>query len=496
MAINRYLIVLTGIVAALGAAVDAADGRCGGAALQLIQRDVRKVPTSVEQSTHIVPAPVESIAAVGDAVGAGPTNLIFNDVKYSNLGGLGPDTQRPHGIRYGNVAQLHGVGSIDAVLTSSGGYDTFVPEKNGLRGTLAEVTLKHEHTANFTLTFVNADTDAPVSLGEFFLGVLDIDMGLDGAREELRIGGFAEKNLLPSAKLTTTRLDDGRTAFVSQEHGTDSDNPADALMLTDRQAEHAVSLKFPSGLSSIHFSYTVGAKADGNEEFRGQGRSFFLAGMTVNNFCDLTPVLIEFSKTNVTRNNLGGMGPETEKPHGLIFGHIATIDGVTVDLLITNLTEYKPKNSAKNGLHDSLGIVNIHTDTQTRFQFSFVKHGTEELVRILWVYFTIYDLDMGKTGKYGEMFDMDNFVTAYLTEDSEIHQTSLGNGRYQYRSTKQGSGADNPVDLDNLNELQKNRAVTFLLHNQTGFDALFAAGPPGNSGRNFLMSGHSSVVYC
>jgi hypothetical protein len=516
MAIIRFLSVLTGIAAATAAAGDTGEGSCRGAALQLVQRGARRAPAlaHVEQSKHKyasavaaaaaasarkrvagdqVNQPPGSVAGVEDTTGPGSHDLIFSRVVFSNLGGLGPDTSSPAGIRYHNVTQLGGA-SIDALLTSSG-YETPVPRENGLRGNLGAVNLKLAQTVDFTLTFINAGTASPVTLGAFHLSFLDLDTGIAGAaKEELTIGGFDEMHVLPHATITTSTAD-GRTTFTATEHGTSNDNPTDPLVLSDVQAARTVSLRFPSGLSSVQFSYSV-ANSPRQAANDDEGRNFFLAGMTQNYFCDVQPLIFEFDHAVTTRNNLGGMGPNLDEPHGLVFGNIAEIDGVELDLMITNMTEYTPKNSAKNGVNYALGIVNIGTNSDTRFKFSFVKHGTDEEVSLEWVYFTIYDLDMGNDDKYEEIFDMDHFATYYMTESSEMNVTDLGGGRYLFKSTKQGTGADNPHDLDALTRLQRDRAVTFLLHEQSGFDAMFKAGPPGRSGRNFLMSGHSAVVYC
>lgn len=537
MALAR-LLHLGSIAAAAAAAAGAVPDTCDGddAALQLLQRDVKKHRRTVARDhqhvafvdsdarraaeasrfkarTGVHPrafAPPNGENADYDAEGTNEVeyhNFVFSDIIYNNLGGLGPDTDSPPGIRYGGVTEIGGT-RIDMVLTSSGSYDTSVPDKNGLSGNLGVVNVKNDASVDFTVTFLNAETDEPVTLGKFYLGFFDIDNGQAGMQEVLTIGGFDSQLLLPGSELAVSTVGD-RTAFTASSWGIGADNPIDPLMLTDLQAKRTVSLKFPAGLSSVQFTYSVTKNADYKgqveyDEWESVGRHFLFAGMTSAYFCEATPTVMDFSMATILQNNLGGMGPNFDEPHGLILGGVAQIGDMTLDLMVTNLTEYTPKNVNRNGLRGKFGSVNMATGKETRFQFTFLQGGTYDTytgttdasVAVEWIYVTLYDLDAGRRNKWWEMFDINNFVTHYMTETSELAVSDLGDGRYQYRSTTHGTGRDNPRDPEELTEQQKNRATTLLLHNAMGFEATFTTGGPEGSGRNFLLSGKSSVVYC
>eukprot|EP00928_Gymnodinium_smaydae_P002395 TRINITY_DN1084_c0_g1_i1.p1 TRINITY_DN1084_c0_g1~~TRINITY_DN1084_c0_g1_i1.p1 ORF type:complete len:308 (-),score=44.85 TRINITY_DN1084_c0_g1_i1:211-1026(-) len=270
------------------------------------------------------------------------------------------------------------------------------------------------------------------------------------------------------------------------------------MMLTELQAKRTVSFKFPAGLSSFKFTYSITENTHIYDPERSlKGRWFFLGGLTSEYFCEPEVVSFNFVDATVERNNLGGTGPEFNKPEGLLYKNVASVDSQKVDLLITNLTEYIPPKKNWSPKSGHYAQVAMRGNSKTRFQFRMLKSGTNEPFELDWVYFSLYDMDQPKPDQKKEAFEMDNFVMHYVTEKTELNIKELGGGRYRYESTTPGNAKDNPTDPMKLSTVQSNRAVTFLLHKSSGFTTTFEIGPPAQGGgRMFLLGGKSQVVYC
>lgn len=453
-------------------------------------------------------APRGSVQADYDAQGQDKNeflNLRFNKIKYRNLGGLGPHTDSPHNVRYSNVVRLADGTKIDMILESDN-FKTAKPRKVGIYGASAVVNILNGHEVDFTARFVDQD-DKPARLGPFHISFLDLDTGKEGGQEELTIGGFTSSYLLDNTELTKVEMADGRTKFIAGEPGVGADNPMDPLMLTDVQAARTVALQFPGGLDSFQFSYKVGKVAYDTYNSDTTGRHFLISGLTSLYFCEVEPVSMDFNLATVAYSNLGGLGPDFDAPRALRFNNIAAIaNDQMIDLTVVNTTSYDPANTANNGLNGEFAQVNIRGGSTTRFRFQFLKHGTDDPVHMDWTMLSMFDLDEAKPKKnkktgqirpqYRETLEVKGFATHFITEHSEVQLTQLGAKWYQYTSSTKGSGKDNPTDPMALTEQQKNRAVTFMFHDISAFDARFEAMKPTKTGRNFLFAGKSSVVFC
>jgi len=224
--------------------------------------------------------------------------------------------------------------------------------------------------------------------------------------------------------------------------------------------------------------------------------------MTSLYMCEPEKVLVDFGMCELVHSNLGGMGPDFDAPEGIKYSNVASIgDGRTIDMAIHAMSAYTPFNPAQNGLNGKFGQVNLHADSRVTLEFVFFEHGTTNRANVEWFYFTLFDLDEGRLGRQKETFEIHNqyFVTHYLTETSEVHvypHFKKNDGNFQYSSTTKGFGRDNPTDPMALDQQQKDRAVTFLMHDINSFIGTFIIAPPNRGGRNFNFAGKASVVYC
>jgi hypothetical protein len=437
-------------------------------------------------------------------------DLIFNRMKYNNLGGFGPDSSDPSGMLFQNVSHPNGE-CVDLHVDAVSGYGTAVPDKNGLFGNLAAVNMLHGIEAEFKITFLRCDTDEIYTMPSFYWSINDLDMGsLGGGLEVLTISGFESEYLLESAVGEVVKGQNGAlTTYQGSTAGNEEDNPTDPFLLTDQQAGRTVSFKFPAGLSEFTFRYSVAGAAEPFPGHKDIGRHFQFSGMTSLYLCEPRPINVDFSIAQLVHSNLGNQGPDFDAPEGIRFALIADIgDGHYVDLEIHALTPYEAFNSAQNGLNGKFGQVNLRAGTDVTLEFVFLEPGTNTRVNMNWFHFSIFDLDEARHGRNKETMEINNryFLTHYLTESSEVHVYphfagednlhAANDGNIQYMSSTKGTGRDNPTDPMVLDQQQKDRSVAFLMHDIDSFVTKFAIGAPRRGGRNINFAGAASVIYC
>lgn len=445
----------------------------------------RRIPS--HPRAHASPnAEADALDAQGEA--GQWDDLIFATVVNNNLGGMGPDGG-PEGIRYGNVATVDGE-SVDVLLTGEG-YSTTQTGRNGLTGTIGIVNMVNNNAAQFKFKFLKAGTDTPARMGQFILSFLDLDKGMKGGIEKLTISGYKSFSTLSNSEVVA---DGGAGTFTASMHGTKADNPDDPKMLTDEAARRAVNFEFLGGLSEVAFTYEVSQNNNKEEE---EGREFMFAGMNSVYFCKTEKVDLDFSLAGVLYSNLGKLGPDSDKPEGLRYSNVATFaSGKQLDMVINALTPYEVKNNLANGLSGKFGQVSMMSNTETKFKFTFMEPGTETVASVDWMYFSIFDLDQAKKGKTREILQIEGVSTHFLTERSLVEVTELGAGKYQYASSRRGTGKDNPKDPMAMTQRQKDMSVSFLFHNRTGFDATFKVTGPYGFTRNFNFAGQSNTIFC
>jgi hypothetical protein len=97
---------------------------------------------------------------------------------YSNLGGLGPDTDKPKELRYGNIGEDHNSKkTLDLVVKNVSQYQTSNPEYNGVTaGTnVGQISVDVGTEVETTISFVENGTDTPVALELVKLTLCDVD---------------------------------------------------------------------------------------------------------------------------------------------------------------------------------------------------------------------------------------------------------------------------------------------------------------------------------
>ena len=113
--------------------------------------------------------------------------------------------------------------------------------------------------------------------------------------------------------------------------------------------------------------------------------------------CASDHVTMNFGVDYVTKNNLGGEGPDTEDEEMLRIDMIGTTStGSYIALEIRALSAYTPNKAENNGRGNGFTQINLMTGTCTLFEFAFsTAEGPATLGEF---YFSLFDLDSSPNG--------------------------------------------------------------------------------------------------
>jgi len=191
--------------------------------------------------------------------------------------------------------------------------------------------------------------------------------------------------------------------------------------------------------------------------------------------CNICWDAIAVDLTQITCNNLGGMGPDTGCPAEIRYKNAINLNrgagnGVAandefVDVVLTVVGSYDTPKPEKNGntKEGQFGRFTVATNSNSNFKFSFERSSNGEAVSIPDIALTFYDLDEANNKLQRETVSSCEISEAYVTEDTELEETINGNC-VSLQSTVKGTGQDNPQSPDTLSMSQAARALTFEFH--------------------------------
>lgn len=189
--------------------------------------------------------------------------------------------------------------------------------------------------------------------------------------------------------------------------------------------------------------------------------------------------------TDVSCNNLGGAGPDTNCQQqelryrnairlnrGAVDGNAGT--GRTVDVVMTVSGDgtYSTPRASKNGNKGSFGRFTVATNSNSQFKFSFVDSNTGEAVSVPDLALTFYDLDEANNKAQRETVGSCEISEAYVTDMTELIHTipDADNACHNFQSSARGTGKDNPQTPDTLSMSQADRSVTFEYHSRASIE--------------------------
>jgi len=229
-----------------------------------------------------------------------------------------------------------------------------------------------------------------------------------------------------------------------------------------------VAVASESGAVVLPFLRADGASVMGAAEAAGTLERIEAQKHRMN--CSHFPYLRLLEKTN---SNLGGLGPDTDAPPGLVYK--GRVDGggnngeeFELHLNVSNDSAYfKPQSVKEIGFQGRYGSINIKSNSQVTLELRKYDPREKKNVPFEHFYFTFFDLDQGHNGTAIESITVSHHARAWLSKHSEVKATRQMDGSMKFEATQYGTGEDNPKDPLKLTRQQFNRAVTVLAQNVT-----------------------------
>eukprot|EP00448_Togula_jolla_P024561 CAMPEP_0170592854 /NCGR_PEP_ID=MMETSP0224-20130122/13141_1 /TAXON_ID=285029 /ORGANISM="Togula jolla, Strain CCCM 725" /LENGTH=840 /DNA_ID=CAMNT_0010916777 /DNA_START=56 /DNA_END=2578 /DNA_ORIENTATION=+ len=203
--------------------------------------------------------------------------------------------------------------------------------------------------------------------------------------------------------------------------------------------------------------------------------------------CKAGMQVLDFSKSELLDNNLGGQGPGTGAEI-LHYSSVAVVGGVTVDLVVSVLGRYEANNASMNGVVGDFGRVNVLGETSTTLSFSFLDAATEEPVYLDPFYFSLHDVD----ASHGvEKLTVHGFESYHKRGDNHRMGSDCEHTSFTAVPRRPEVSPESVVDMT---EDQWKSSVTFIFGTTSSFDITIDA-LGGLGGRNILFSGSSLTCF-
>jgi len=172
-------------------------------------------------------------------------------------------------------------------------------------------------------------------------------------------------------------------------------------------------------------------------------------------------------------NNLGGLGPDTGKPPGMVFEVVMSNVGLPqtkAHLQVNAFTGYLPWWVGSNGLHGEWATINVRPNTAVGLVANFVDPETNKNLTLPRGYMTFFDIDAGHNGQK-EFVTVSNFFPNYFVGDQTMVHTEEHLLVTTFWGRDSEFGHDNPVQHAELTPVQEKKSVTV----QFGAEGLQAA---------------------
>jgi hypothetical protein len=212
-------------------------------------------------------------------------------------------------------------------------------------------------------------------------------------------------------------------------------------------------------------------------------------------------------------SNLGGYGPDTDKPQELRFTKIGKLNKAPVDLVVKNLSPIAegtvPEAGAASG--GLMGKIHVRGGTSVEFLFTFVVSGSDTPVNPppREVHLSFLDIDSSIEGKMQEKIHFDQICMVKAEADPDFELTKGPDGRDLITSSVGGPGCNNPKDPMNLDVAnvcedkgvkfttnQRKRTAMGIIKGSSSFTVKLETTCDGKckSGRQYYFAGNSALA--
>ena len=238
-----------------------------------------------------------------------PIDFLSSNVLYNNLNGVGPTTTDPTQILVSNVGSTTPTSgaTMGMRIVSDSVYQAHKPNRNGpnAKGFFV-LNIRGEVDTILNFTFVDDNSQDPVTVPNFVISTYDFDRGCIGQSAGLRNktcdGGSFDLGEVVMAKSSTAdpaqgfdayitsggtseveigAVTGGWTSFSATTAGIGADNPDTVHGLTEDQLNKAVSLYY-SNTSSFQLRVRLFPPPAFNATLTDTGRNILLSGVVLD----------------------------------------------------------------------------------------------------------------------------------------------------------------------------------------------------------------------
>jgi len=209
---------------------------------------------------------------------------------------------------------------------------------------------------------------------------------------------------------------------------------------------------------------------------------------------------VDFSLTHIVHNNLGGAGPDSDKPTNIRYANVLVANGKALDLVIgawkdcdCRIGQHQPCNASLDGNNGLLGNINLKVNSMSFLKFQFVQAGTSIPAHVPQLYVTFLDFD-DRNSREREMMWLSGSTSC--THRGVVEKADEAGSTFI--SSEKGDSSDNPSSPYNLSKQQLHRSVTCLFKERAEIPVTLRATKPksrlgsvdcgAGDGRNVLFS--------
>ena len=198
---------------------------------------------------------------------------------------------------------------------------------------------------------------------------------------------------------------------------------------------------------------------------------------------------LDFSRSVLENNNLGG-GSVTDAEN-IYLASVGMLDNMPVDLNITALGDYVPRDQIYNTLIDGFMQLNLDENQTSDLLFEFVHPITKAPVELNEFVITFYDIDLEhKRHRRGvESVTASGFDQLALDPNTQVKVSSGPGSATTFSAEETGGLSDNPTDPTELTSIQLARAVSLTYRATSSIAFTFATSSTKYGGRNFIFAG-------
>lgn len=472
-----------------------------------------------------------------------PAYFEEEDLAYANLGGQGPDSDKPPGIRIKHVFK-DANGSIDLVVTNKTEYLPSMVNQSTMSGKLLVIDLAVNTSVELSFDFYRHGTQSHASIpAQFSLDILDLDMQSDGqAREEVTVENYTSYYLMSkNSSVKALRSGKGDTAstpitFRAKMPGNSADNPTDPMTQSREQLEKSAGLRFEKGTS--HFSLTPrlkgGSRGGRNILFAGRAskdcpkKSAFCSAVTCpsgyhwrpnrekrrcagdkctaddvttccqpseGSVCDSQRRLV-FTRDSMFHNNLGGLGPDKLPMSMRIADVFPMAQGEKYEMRLSTLGEYHIDKSSppNNGVIGGFLKIDVLAGTELNLDVRIITAtGINEAKNFV---LSVVNIDTGAQGTAVQTLSSSGFTYFNVSANSSLFVNESkkdGTTSASFTGTVHGNNFKIPSDVRGMESLFLNKAVSFVYKHVESFQLKLAVSK-GFGYRSFLLAGATELA--